>query len=295
MNSLKPQSAARQYSRNIGAKSGSNGSSSNRNTSRAGTESRVSPAVHWRFTLNNYTEDEITYILETCSNGSKFYMFQEEIGEECGTPHLQGHISFLKKVRPMSVFKDTKRISWRKSDNPQGSINYASKEKTRAPDGRQWSSHPIQRPLDLLDPKDFHPWQNDIIDIINKVPCNRTIYWFWEPIGGVGKSVFTKYLCAQRHALLLSGKGADCKFGIIQYMKKNMGRHPQLIIYDIPRSNLGYVSYTALEEIKNGCFFSSKYESDMIIMNSPHLICFANEEPDYHTMSADRWKVNKIE
>lgn len=272
----------------------SNSSSSLGNTSKGAGRKQISPAVHWRFTLNNYTEEEIEYILQICSNSSRFYIFQEEIGEKCGTPHLQGHVSFKTKVRPLSLFSNTNRIKWLKSNFPNDSVNYASKVKTRAPNGRIWSSHPIQEELRILDPKDFYPWQKDIIDIIQRTPCDRSIYWFWEPVGGIGKSVFTKYLCAKKHALLLSGKGADCKFGIMQYTKNNLGRHPQIIIYDIPRSNLDYVSYTALEEIKNGCFFSSKYESDMIIMNCPHLICFANEEPAYHNMSADRWKVIRL-
>uniref|UniRef100_UPI004049B2EE hypothetical protein n=7 Tax=Pseudomonadati TaxID=3379134 RepID=UPI004049B2EE len=61
--------------------------------------------------------------------------------------------------------------------------------------------------------------------------------------------------------------------------------------FDIPRSQLDYLSYTGIEEVKNGCFFSSKYESEMVLYNSPHIIVFANEEPTYHKLSSDRWNV----
>jgi len=49
-----------------------------------------------------------------------------------------------------------------------------------------------------------------------------------------------------------------------------------------------------LESIKNGLFFSGKYESTQVVMNSPHLIIFANEPPDKSKMSADRWHIVRI-
>jgi hypothetical protein len=83
------------------------------------------------------------------------------------------------------------------------------------------------------------------------------------------------------------------KYGIVKYIEKH-GFAPTSVIIDIPRSRLDYVSYTAIEEIKNGCFFSTKYESDMVVFNSPHIICFANAYPETSQMSADRWKIYEI-
>ena len=50
----------------------------------------------------------------------------------------------------------------------------------------------------------------------------------------------------------------------------------------------------SIEEIKNGCFASSKYESKMVIMNSPHILCFANELPDTQKLSRDRWNLHDL-
>ncbi len=55
-----------------------------------------------------------------------------------------------------------------------------------------------------------------------------------------------------------------------------------------------YVSYQALEEIKDGIFFSGKYEGGMKIFNSPHVICFANFSPAEHKLSGDRWVVEEV-
>lgn len=76
---------------------------------------------------------------------------------------------------------------------------------------------------------------------------------------------------------------------------KDGGRPPKIIIIDIPRYNMDYISYGGMEEIKNGCFFSSKYEGGMVLMNSPHVIVFANQPPDEGMMSKDRWKVKLLE
>jgi len=43
----------------------------------------------WVWTWNNYEEKNIGEMKEWCNNECKEYVFQPEIGKECGTPHLQ--------------------------------------------------------------------------------------------------------------------------------------------------------------------------------------------------------------
>jgi len=70
---------------------------------------------------------------------------------------------------------------------------------------------------------------------------------------------------------------------------------PKVVIIDIPRTSESFVSYGGIEKIKDGCFFSGKYESGMVLYDNPHVICFANFPPVSETMSADRWHIVKIE
>ncbi len=63
------------------------------------------------------------------------------------------------------------------------------------------------------------------------------------------------------------------------------------MVIDIPRANEGNVSYQAIEDLKNGALFSTKYESGMCVFNSPHVVVFANMAPDLNKLSADRWNI----
>lgn len=66
---------------------------------------------------------------------------------------------------------------------------------------------------------------------------------------------------------------------------------PRVILIDYARDQESHISWQGIEEIKNGIFFNSKYESSMVIYNSPHVICFANFKPQEYKLSKDRWNI----
>jgi len=71
-------------------------------------------------------------------------------------------------------------------------------------------------------------------------------------------------------------------------------KYPKIIIFDVPRTHIDYLNYEAIESIKNGCFFSGKYECCQVIMNCPHVLIFANTEPERYKLSSDRWNIVEI-
>lgn len=259
-----------------------------------GNNRQISPSKHWCFTYNGHIDLSVIEDFSTiCSNSSKKWVFQEEIGETTGNHHLQGYICFNKKVRPLSTTFKKYTIHWSKCRNIQASIGYCSDPEKRKPMGEiRYEGIHLTSMVKVICEQDFYTWQKDVVDRI-KEDDDRTIYWIWDREGNVGKSALVKYLCLKANAILLSGKGSDMKYGIVKYFEQK-GHYPALILIDIPRTSLDYVSYSAIEEIKNGCFFSGKYEGSMCIFNCPQIVCFANDKPKTEKMSLDRWRIGYI-
>lgn len=267
-------------------KSGSSGSGEDGNTKSSSRQLkskvvRDSPRKTWCFTWNNYDgSKDIDFLKNLLKNDS--YIFGEEVGEN-GTPHLQGYIKFVKKVR----------FGWFKSNLPkvhcepakgtdEDNINYCSK------DGKCHSKGlTIKKPLKILERDHLYNWQREIIKIVEAEPDDRTINWFWEPTGRAGKTTFTKFLCYHYNAVPVEGKKNDILYTVSEF-------ESDIYVFDFERSMEDYISYSAIEKVKNGIFMNSKYESKPIIRNSPHIICFANFKPDEEKLSSDRWNIVRI-
>lgn len=244
------------------------------------TKHQNSPTYRWCFTFNNYNDLEYKETVDFCKNSSKVYIVGKEIGEN-NTPHLQGYVSLVKKMRLTELKKINNKIHWEPCKGSENdNLEYCSK------DGNYVTNKNIPKPLKLINPT--YQYQLDILSIITKEPDDRKIYWYWEPNGNTGKSSFTKYLCAKHNAVPIEGKKNDILYCASQY-------ESDIYIFDFERSMEEYISYSAMEKIKNGCYMCSKYESKPIIRNSPHIICFANFEPDYTKLSIDRWIVERIQ
>lgn len=279
---------------------GENGNTSHSPPARAHPKKQCSPAKHWLFTFNNPLEGNemkvdpvvpIVPVFESLFRSGKLkrYVMQLEKGEKCGTIHLQGYIEMTSKGRPSSLMLPA-AIHFESCRNVEAAILYCRKDETAL--GYSWENG-FPKPIKTLMPEQFYEWQKDGMEMINN-SNDREILWFWDEIGCVGKSAFCKYLCVHHKAIILGGKGVDMKHGVSEFVKKN-GDYPELIIMDIPRSCADYVSYGGIEEIKNGCFFSSKFDSGMVLGNCPTVVCFSNQPPEYEKMSRDRWTVKCID
>lgn len=247
---------------------------------------RINASKQWCFTWNNYIGSNIDDFEETLSKLGK-YVIGFERGKKNDTPHIQGYINFYKKSRPMECIK-IKEIHWEKCKGSEDeNIKYCTKE------GNFRTNMKIKKPIkDPMENLVFKEWQKDIELLLLQEPDDRKIYWFWSNAGAVGKSCYTKHLCLKKDALMVTGKGHDIKFIIAKALEE---RDIEIIIFDIPRVNEGHISYSALEEIKNGNICSGKYEGINVIFNSPHVLCFANFPPEEKLLSQDRWIIRNID
>lgn len=245
--------------------------------------SRCNAAKRWAFTAYQLTAPELKSLIE--DEGE--YIFGEEICPKTERFHLQGYIEFHTKCRPLEKIK-IGSIHWEKAKGDKKSnIKYCSKS------GNYHTNMKIPKPIkDPLEGLELYKWQKDIIEIVKGEPDDRKIYWCWEKEGCKGKTSLAKHLCLKYNALYVAGNNADMKFAISACLE--LEKEIDIVILDIPRTKEGFVSYTGMEEIKNGIFFSSKYESGMKIFNIPHFICLANFEPDITKLSKDRWHIINI-
>lgn len=133
---------------------------------------------------------------------------------------------------------------------------------------------------------ELRPWQQNLMDILMQDPNPRTIHWYWDPIGATGKTTFSRFLVRNHDAFYTNGgKHSDiaCAYD-----------NQSIVVFDFTRSQADRVPYSIMEALKNGMLFSGKYESFTKVFSIPHVVAFANFEPDREQLSKDRWNVIKL-
>lgn len=160
-----------------------------------------------------------------------------------------------------------------------------------------WADH---RLFDLTDdfdesciPSILYPWQQSLHDLCMGLPDQRTIHWISDIVGNSGKTSFVDYM--EYHYGFPHYQYSDSK-DTFNLVSKEMQR--KAYFFDLSRTKPKLFStddiYACLEAVKNGSIVNSKYETSRSRMRRPHVIVFANQEPDYDRMSLDRWKVYTI-
>lgn len=270
-------------------------------TTERNTNTDVQPSINdgkkhaaWLITWNNYTDEDIEYFKKLMETKASKYRWQKEKGAN-GTPHIQGAILWKSARSFSAVKKDLPKCHIEFSKNWLAIKNYCKKSDTA--EGEYGESESEQRFKftieDPLSKMELYQWQKDIINIIDSPREERNIYWYWDEDGCKGKTSLARHLCIHRkNVLYLCGKASDMKYGLYTAIKG--GNDVKGIIVDLVRSQESFVSYQGIEELKNGIMYNTKYESEMTIYNWPHIIIFANFEPDRNRLSSDRWNIINI-
>lgn len=248
------------------------------------------------FTWNNYSAEWKQVLKNACGRtGVKLWAYQQEKGAN-GTPHIQGTVQFANQrgFSFQTVFPTA--LHWEVCQNWDASVVYCTEDDgTR--DGETVSNVPGHPPVPAYDGfvvSESRWWQKLVLRIANGDREPRKVNWLWETTGNVGKSLLVRHMYIQKPGtvLLLAGKGSDVLHGVAAEVEK--GREPTVVFWDLPRGT-NVPDYSALESLKNGLFFSPKYESGCCLLKQiPHVFVFANIEPDLGRLSLDRWRVVEI-
>lgn len=279
--------------RNVSNVSGDGG-----NTKPSPNRARRERCRNFAFTLNNYTDEEIEALkkMSQC-----LIVFGKEICPKTGTPHLQGYVEFKNQKDFSALKKFNERIHWEAAiAKRECNLRYCGKDENIIFNTFEKVINPIKfKKQQILEKQysniEWKNWQKQIIEIVESAKNSRTIYWYWENTGNIGKSFLCKYLWAKYSCVLGDGKKNDVAYSIAKWQEQHEMDDPDLVLIDVPRTNLDYVNYSMLEKLKDGLFSSGKYESTTVAFaESPHIIVFANAPPVTYNCSADRWVIVEI-
>lgn len=127
--------------------------------------------------------------------------------------------------------------------------------------------------------------QTKILEILDNKVDDREVNWIYDEDGNTGKSYLSKYIQLTRSTYYITGgKQNDILYGY---------DGEQNVIIDLARTyadNIEHI-YTIIENLKNGQYLSTKYETRQKLFDIPHIIVMANFKPDRTKLSKDRWNI----
>ena len=137
----------------------------------------------------------------------------------------------------------------------------------------------------------FLPFQHDILEIIGGDASDRAIYWIYSMQGECGKSYLAKWLVQEHGALVINAQTTRNTYETIikQVASSTLFAEKPIIIVDLPRAASSQATkdklYSTLEAIQGTIPGTDGWST------TPHVLVFANTEPDITKLSADRLRV----
>lgn len=245
---------------------------------------------NWIMTWNNYPEnwkEQVSKLIPMCDNWSFF----PEKGES-GTPHIQGAFMLKSKKRQGTIYKIIGSVFF--LDKMKGSWEQQCYTQKEGGDGL--TNRLIEKEEIYIEEPSEDLLQIAVLMENYEFPKgDRKINVIVDYKGNIGKTEFCRWAVNKfDRCIITGGKSGDMKNQIVDFNKKNKCL-PKYILFDVPRSNLNFLSYQGIEEVKNMLFYSGKYEGGMICGNKPFICLFLNEYPKIEKMSKDRWNIIVID
>lgn len=256
--------------------------------------------VHWDITSFDTTVG-VEAVTKFLNNYCNTWCFQLERTKE-GQPHYQMRIRLKNKLRKKKATELIHQILPTAHLSPTSSFNmnncfYVMKEDSKI-DGPWKDTDPkfnegglyIQKKL-RTEPK-WYPWQEKVIEMIEKEPDDRTVHVIIKR-GNVGGSTLAKYLHMHGKA-----RRIPCMDNMKELMQCVLGA-PAAPAYfvDLPKGIDAYKLrgfFTGIEEIKNGYAYDPRHKWKENYYEPAHVFVFTNSMPDTSTLVIDRWKLWEI-
>ena len=145
---------------------------------------------------------------------------------------------------------------------------------------------------------ELKPWQESLLEYVQQ-PCDREIFWIIGKEGNEGKNWFQKYVKSWLGARRVV-TGIDIKANnasIFQALRKCPIVTADIFLFNIGKSmnKFDQINYDALEKMKDGEAFASKYNSQQLKIRVPNVVMvFSNSPPDFKELAKVRFRVFNI-
>jgi hypothetical protein len=285
--------------------------------------------INWVFTLNNYTDEDVER-LNDLGDQVKYLIAGKEVGE-AGTPHLQGFVSFARRVT-MRKCKDVlggnphvesarqvdNAIEYCKKDGDYFEIGQFRRAGSRS-DLDAFKADVKNGMLSLKEIRENHSkvyakYQRFCVEYIQDnyetppLEMHQLRQWQQdlnvilnrEPENRVINFLVDEVGNTGKSWFAHYYKSLHEKVQILLPGKKAdmayvLESGIRVLFIDAPRSKQGeYLQYDFLEEVKNGYVFCAKYESRFKTFGKVHVVVLMNELPDMTKLSNDRYNIIHI-
>lgn len=135
----------------------------------------------------------------------------------------------------------------------------------------------------------LRPWQEALQTELEQPADDRRVRFFVDRDGGSGKSWFCGHAFSKLDGVQILGPGKR------DDLAHAIDVRTRIFLFNVPRGNAEYLNYGLLEMIKDRMVLSPKYESTMkILIHTPHIVVFMNEDPDMTKMTPDRYEITYL-
>ena len=183
----------------------------------------------WFITKNEHTKEDME-LCEEAIKKSIYHGLVEEVGKKSGLDHFHLYLEFK---NPKSLWD---LIKWgfvecqcdKAKGNHEQIYTYLKKDKE--------PRHNLKLKEKLWIIEKLRPWQEKVVEICRTVPDLRTVNWFWNEKGNIGKTQLCKYLIVKYDALIIGGKFGDVMNGLHNYYEM-YEKYPKIVVMNLGRES----------------------------------------------------------
>lgn len=159
-----------------------------------------------------------------------------------------------------------------------------------------WLQQAVQM-LNLREAKNtkYYPWQQKFANLLDippdEVPHSKREVYLLISKGNMGKTWLAKLFCAKNHAtstIIPNSEMKDMSYVLSKVSPMNT------CIFVQQTMDTEKLEATFLEGVKDQFVMSKKYHSKMVWLMNNHCVAVTNTEPDYTSLSIDRWRVFEV-